>query len=61
MERDETYTITVKAEGEGPPAELRLRKHLKDLLRRARLRCLDIRPGEQRVEKKAEGKWFPML
>jgi hypothetical protein len=38
----ERYRITVRAEGPGPPVEIRIRNFLRGLLRRARLRCTAI-------------------
>jgi hypothetical protein len=37
-----TYRITVRAEGPGPPAEIRLRNFLRGLLRRAGLRAVQV-------------------
>jgi hypothetical protein len=36
------YRITVRAEGPGPPAEIRLRNFLRGLLRRAGLRAVQV-------------------
>lgn len=39
----DAVAITVKSEGKGPPTEVRVRKCLKELLRRHRLRCVDVK------------------
>jgi hypothetical protein len=36
------FRVVVRPEGSGPPAEIRLRRFLKDLLRRAGLRCVAV-------------------
>lgn len=45
---DDELTITLVPEGDGPPAEVRIRGALKVLLRRFGLRCRDFRPGGAR-------------
>jgi len=43
------YRITVTPEGDGPPADVRLRRALKTLLRTHRLRCIEVRAVAQRT------------
>lgn len=41
----EQWTITVRAEGDGPPLPVRVRKFLKLALRTFRLRCVSVAPA----------------
>ena len=38
---DEIWNLSFRAEGEGPPAEIRVRRFLKVALRRFGLKCVD--------------------
>lgn len=52
MSMPEQLTITLVAEGEGPPAPLRFKRCLKWLLRHFGLRCRDIREPSAWSEEK---------
>ena len=43
---DTRWTLTFRPEGDGPPAEVRIRRLLKDAIRRHRLRCVDVVTSE---------------
>jgi hypothetical protein len=40
------WTLTFRAEGDGPPVEIRIRRLLKAALRVYRLRCIAARGGD---------------
>ena len=46
MNNTDQFEIVLKAEGQGPPVEIRLRRWLKAALRGYGLRCLTIRVVE---------------
>ena len=49
MAEPETYTLTLKGTGSGPPTIIRIRRALKYLLRACGLRCVaisEVKPGE---------------
>ncbi len=50
----EVWTLTLRAEGDGPPVEIRVRRVLKWLLRSFGLRC--VRVSEERQPEAEEGK-----
>jgi hypothetical protein len=49
MPERETFLVTLTAEGNGPPATVRLRRWLKACLRGYGLRCLRVEPGLDEV------------
>ena len=44
-DRPQTYLLTLTAAGAGPPAEVRLRRALKWLLRSFGLKCVKVEPA----------------
>ncbi len=49
------WTLVFRAEGEGPPVEVRVRKLLKNALRVYRLRCIAVR-GDDSTDNRAGAK-----